>query len=227
MGHKKDAGKSNIKINHIFFLLDDSGSMNHLRKPTVDNFNETVQALKADATGDQANMVSLVKFGKGVTTVREPTALSEFEEISIEEYNPNAWTPLYDGLGYVIGQAKAAFEKYKNFDNAALIYVLTDGQENASKEFNREQISSMIKELQEEGRFTFTFMGCSDDLIHEARALGIYDGNTVKWDFNPEGLGQVTVLNNVATKSFFGARSAGMTACSGFYSHDGYMTAEG
>ncbi|MCI0560826.1 MAG: VWA domain-containing protein, partial [Nitrososphaera sp.] len=182
-----------------------------------------VQSLKKDAKGDQANIVSLIKFGHGVQTLRAPTALSEFKELTIEEYNPNAWTPLYDGIGYAIAQAEAGFEKYKNFDNAAVLFILTDGQENHSKEFNQAQVSARIKELQKEGRFTFNFMGCSDALIHAAQTLGIYKGNTIVWDYSPMGIGVLACANQASTKSFFDARDVGFTATSGFYGQNGYM----
>lgn len=222
----EECAAGQIKINHIFFLLDDSGSMNHLRVPTVDNFNETVQALKAEAVSDQANLVSLIKFGSKASTVREPTSLQDFEELTIDEYNPNSMTALYDGLGYTIGQAKASFAKYGNFDNAAIIFVLTDGGENASKEFDNPKIQSMIKELQDEGRFTFTFMGCTEELALAAKQLGIYDGNITLWQHDEVGLNNLTVQNAASTKALFAARSAGMTACSGFYSHEGYVAAQ-
>jgi uncharacterized protein YegL len=215
--------EGNILINHIFFVLDDSGSMNWLRKETVDNLNETLQSLKLGAKSDQANLVSLVTFGHGVKTLRPPTPLGEFRELVLSDYNPNANTPLYDGIGYAIGQAELSFEKYKNFNNAALLFILTDGQENASREFTREKVSERIKSLQAAGRFTFTFMGCSQELVHQAQALGIYKANTIVWDYTPAGLGSVSVSNSLCTQSYFNARSEGATACSGFYDHSGFI----
>jgi uncharacterized protein YegL len=208
-----------IQINHIFFVLDKSGSMVGLRKQTVDNFNEQLQELKKEINPKQVNLISLITFAGApyIRDIIESQPLSQFEEFKLEDYVPNGSTALYDAIGHAIMKADVGFEKYSNFDNAALIVVLSDGDENSSQELNNEKITKLIKEKQDDGRFTFTFMGCGEVVRKQALQIGIPWGNTTVWEYNPESFGGTSVLNCSATKSYMGARSAGHTAVSGFY----------
>jgi uncharacterized protein YegL len=208
-----------IQINHIFFVLDKSGSMVGLRKQTVDNFNEQIQNLKADRDGNQVNLISLITFAGSsfIRDVRASQPLSQFEEIKLEEYVPNGSTALYDAIGKAILNADLQFEKYSNFDNAALIVILSDGGENASAEFDNQKITDLIKQRQDGGRFTFTFMGCGEVVRKQAFEIGIPGGNTTVWEYNNEGIIGTMSVNACSTKSFMGGRSAGVHSSSGFY----------
>ena len=215
VGQSKDP----IQINHIFFGLDKSGSMGGLRKQTVDNFNEQLQDMKQDINTSQVNLISLITFAGPtyIRDVREPTPLSQFEEIKLDEYVPAGFTALYDAIGHAVMKADIGIDKYKNFDNAALIVILSDGGENQSVEYNNQQITELIKNRQDSGRFTFTFMGCGEVVRRQAFEMGIPAGNTTVWESNPDSLGSVYVLNSCSTQSFRAGRSAGHIAVSGFY----------
>jgi len=208
-----------IQINHIFFVLDKSGSMCGLRKQTVDNFNEQIQNLKMERDSEQVNLISLITFAGSnyIRDIRASQPLSQFEEIKLEEYVTNGSTALYDAIGKAILNADLQFEKYSNFDNAALIVILSDGEENASKEFDNIKITSLIKQKQDSGKFTFTFMGCGEVVRRQASAIGIPFGNTTVWEYTNEGIVGTMSVNACSTKSFLGGRSAGVHASSGFY----------
>lgn len=209
--------KSKILVNHIIFVLDKSGSMGHLRKVTVDNFNEQLGQLKIDAKKNQVNLVSFITFNSKVQRVREDVPLGNFEEITMEEYEPQGWTALYDAIGDAIMIADRGFEKYADMDNSALIVVLSDGMENHSKEYDRNKMATIVKEKQDGGRFTFSFLGCGDHVVKQAVGIGIPIGNTEKWEYTNEGIVGAVALNSCATKSYMSARNAGHIATSGFY----------
>ena len=135
-----------IKVNHIYFVLDKSGSMHKVRKLTVDNFNEQVQQLKEDQTPDQLDLVSLITFSGKIRDVRDNIPINQFDEIKLEEYSPLGSTALYDAVARAITKADMAFERYPDCDNAALITILTDGDENSSKEFDNAAILELINE---------------------------------------------------------------------------------
>lgn len=215
----KGQSKDPIQINHIFFVLDKSGSMGGLRQQTVDNFNEQLQDMKQEINSNQVNLISLITFAGApyIRDIRESTPLSQFEEIKLDDYVPNGSTALYDAIGHAIMKADMGIDKYKNFDNAALIVILSDGVENASTEYDNHKITDLIKNRQDSGKFTFTFMGCGEVVHKVAFKIGIPDGNTIVWDYNPTSLGCTMSLNAVSTKSYMSARSAGHIATSGFY----------
>jgi uncharacterized protein YegL len=217
VGNKtKEQSPDPIKINHIFFVLDKSGSMGPLRKVTVDNFNEQLGQLKEDAIAEQVNLISLVTFSGKIRDVRDGVPLSEFEPFKLEEYEPRGNTALFDALGHAITQADMAFEKFSNFDNAALIVVLSDGMENRSTEFDRNKIARLIKEREAGERFTFTFMGCGK-ITEFAINLGFQPGNVMQWEFTPESLGSSIAINACSTKTYFHDRADGRSCSKDFY----------
>jgi hypothetical protein len=113
--------------------------------------------------------------------------------------------------------ADKGFEKYNDMDNSALIVILSDGMENHSKEYDRNKIAEIVKTRQDEGRFTFSFLGCGDHIIKQATGINIPFGNTVVWDYSPQGMGATALVNSCATKSYMAARNCGELATSGFY----------
>ncbi len=211
---KSDSG---IMVNHIIFVLDNSGSMGHLRSDTINNMNEQIGQLKIDAEKNHVNLVSLVTFNSKVRRLREIVPLSAFEEIKLEEYQPGGWTALYDGVGEAIMLADQGFEKYDGMNNSALIIILSDGMENRSVEFDRYKIAAIVKDRQDKGRFTFTFLGCGQYILQQAAHINIPLGNTEIWAPNAVGMAMTAQNNMAGTKSYFNARNAGEMACSGFY----------
>ena len=131
----KECAGGKIKINHIIFVLDRSGSMEHVRKATLDSLNEQLQQMKIDSPSDQANLVTVLSFAKTVKVLRSAEPLSEIKPIEFDEYSPYGNTALFDAIGSAIGHVSSGFNKHGNFDNAGLLFVLTDGVENASQEF--------------------------------------------------------------------------------------------
>jgi hypothetical protein len=124
---------------------------------------------------------------------------------------------MYDGIGEAVMLADAGFDKYADMDNSALIVILSDGMENKSVEYNKAKIAEIVKDRQDGGRFTFTFLGCSDYIVQQATAIHIPWGNTTVWQNNANGLQAATHLNSVGTRSYMSSRTKGETACSGFY----------
>ena len=127
-------------------ILDESGSMSSIKEATIRGFNEVVQTVKGleSQFPDQEHFISLVTFnGLGIKTLlfNEPVRL--LEEIDGNKYQPNSLTPLYDAMGFSITKLHKELETVN--DPKVLITVLTDGEENDSKEYNGEAIASLVK----------------------------------------------------------------------------------
>lgn len=209
-----------IKVNHIIFVLDKSGSMGPLREATVSNFNEQLGQLKEDVVKNQVNLISLITFSAKIRDVRESVPLSEFDEIKLEEYEPRGNTALYDAIGHAVTKADMGFAKYKNFDNAGLIIILSDGMENRSVEFDNEKIVELIKTRQDGGEFTFTFMGCGEIVRKSAEKIGIPVANTRSFDYNPYSVGQSIMSNACSVSNFTKSRDKGVKQVKDFYAEN-------
>ena len=60
--------------------------------------------------------------------------------------------------------------------------IITDGAENASQFFNYHSIAKKIKERDETGKWTFSFIGCDFDALHTSRMLNIRRENVRNYD---------------------------------------------
>ena len=73
-------------------------------------------------------------------------------------------------------EAKTAKKK----NQKTLITVMTDGQENDSKEYTREKIFNLIKEKEKAG-WTFAYLGANQDAWEVGQSIGLHKGNVMTY----------------------------------------------
>lgn len=159
------------------FVVDRSGSMDSLKKATIDNFNEQIATLKAlqEEYPEEKYYVTLVLFDHEIQTVYKDKPLNEIEKLTEETYVPRGMTSLHDAIGITISELKDRQKKsLKKMENEALIMVLTDGYENNSKEWKGQKVANLIKEVDSNENWTVSFIGASKDSALDAKeTLGI------------------------------------------------------
>lgn len=169
-------------------ILDESGSMEAIRQSTISGFNELMQSIRREAV-DNPSMKQYINFfsfnGSGI---REQVPLKEVSDdipmLDAQRYVPESMTPLYDAIGHATGKLRFALEHER--DHAVLVTILTDGAENASKEFTRQTISNIIKQLTQQG-WLFTYMGTNQDVASEAARISIT--HHFSFDYNNADMG--------------------------------------
>ncbi len=165
-------------------ILDESGSMEQIRQSTISGFNEIVQTTKEMQKQFPAEQhyISLVTFnGSGIHTVHDRQPVHLLQEIDNRVYQPNSSTPLHDAIGLSITRLK--FDIANQKDARVLVTILTDGEENSSREYHASHIKAMIDELKRVG-WTFTYIGANHDVEKVAFSLSIT--NTMTFKSNPK-----------------------------------------
>ncbi|WP_210487291.1 vWA domain-containing protein [Rufibacter aurantiacus] len=175
----------NKKQIHNLIILDESGSMESIKQATISGFNELVQTIKGSTElyPDQEHFISLITFnGLGINTklFRQPVA--DLEQIDERIYRPNSLTPLLDAIGQSVIKLKYALDQTK--EHHVLVTILTDGEENASKEFSGEQVRRIVEEQKQKG-WTFTYIGANHDVVKTASAISIT--NTLVFESSEQG----------------------------------------
>lgn len=166
-------------IAHVVLLVDESGSMMRSREATVSSINEYVDGLRGKIP--DSSTVTLLKFTTTnnselkLSLVFDKTPLGDVRALTLDDYRPDASTPLLDALGRTIEKVD---ELLKEREGAVFFAVITDGQENASKSFRLEKIRGMIDERTSAG-WTFSFIGVGIEAYGDASALGFSVTNTV------------------------------------------------
>lgn len=152
-------------------ILDESGSMFSIKKQAVDSVNETLQSVRAaqKTYEDQEHLVSFVSFNSnGVKTLIDRKEAMVAEDITMDQYNPDCCTPLYDAIGMAVSNLRKSVAE----NDKVLVTIITDGYENASTEYNQHSIKVMTEELGKKG-WTFAYIGANQDVKAVSDGLGI------------------------------------------------------
>jgi Mg-chelatase subunit ChlD len=155
----------------IVIVLDRSGSMQVVRQATIDGFNEFIHGQRAVA-GDCR--VRLVQFDHEIETLWD-RPLNQVPHMTSETYVPRGNTALYDAMGQAITSEGIRLARMPERDRPAhvIVMVLTDGMENASREYNQSQIADMIRHQREQYSWQFIFLGANQDAVMTAREFSI------------------------------------------------------
>lgn len=172
-------------------IIDESGSMQSIKRAAIDSV-KTIQTIRSAQKKheDQEHFVSLVTFNDDVKTVYECVPVDEVAELTAETYQPDCCTALYDAMGISLN----ALRKKVAEDDKVLVTVVTDGYENASKEYSGKAIKALVDELKAKG-WVFAYIGANQDV--EAVAATISITNVLKFEATP--LGTATMGARVAS----------------------------
>jgi hypothetical protein len=153
--------------------------MSDIRAGTISGFNEYINGLRADK--DTEYKVTLVQFdaygnasGPTLTITCEDVPLADVPVLTEKLYEPRGSTPLFDAIG------ECARRTGTVTDRGVTMVIITDGQENASKEFDLATIKSLIAAKEKEG-WTFVFIGADIDAYSTGSLLGVSAAATVSY----------------------------------------------
>lgn len=194
---------TSIKRVHNLIILDESGSMSGLEKVSVAGVNETIQTIKEAYLDnpEQEQLLTMVTFSKqdDVRLVHHYSSnnIIDVEKMPLNKFNPNGMTPLWD----VMGNMCTRIEKETDAETLVLMTIITDGLENASTEYNRESIKSLVDRLDQAG-WVFTYIGANQDAVYEANSMGIR--NALQYDSDEEGTRKMWEKERNSRKAFYG-----------------------
>lgn len=196
---KKSAKKSNPSAAKsgkvlINFVLDKSGSMATCLDDTIGGFNTYIGELKKD-TKSQYHF-SLTLFDTRFETRHVAINLSGVPDLTKQNYVPGGGTALLDAIGRTVSAVEAKGEKY----DKVLTVILTDGQENSSREFNLAKIKELIEKKEGEGNWTFVFLGADLSAFTAGDSMGINLSNSVT--FNQQNVRAAYANTAHATMAF-------------------------
>lgn len=201
---------------YIAIIIDESGSMDDLRKVVVDSFNEQIQTIRQQSE-EQDIFVSLITFSNAVNKAVWNENIKFFKEMDIKDYKPNSSTALNDAIGLTIDRFKG-FEVTEN--TSYLINIITDGFENCSRNFKNEEIKRMIVELEKTELWSFVWMISNMDTNYIKTVYGASINNVMVFDSSESGYQLGSHIHTTGTKAYLNSRSTGMRSTSNFYSNE-------
>lgn len=172
--HASTQRKDETSTAYVTLILDETGSMQHCKGAAIAGFNEYLKTLRQMPMPVR---FTLTLFNSGKMEVRHhATPVVEVPDLTEQTYQPAETTPLYDAVGrtLTIAGREAAHGAKK------LCVILTDGLENASREYTREGVAHLIKGYEGRG-WIFVYLGADHDAWAAGRDLGISGDNTVQF----------------------------------------------
>lgn len=157
----------------IVFIIDESGSMQGSNSDVIGGFNSFVERQKMENPGKFT--VSLYKFNNLVTQVINNKPAAKVRNLTNEDYTPSGFTALYDAIGQAIHETDKNISALplNERPDKVMVVIITDGEENASREFSATAIKSAISTHEELLHWSFIFLGSGLENFKDAEAIGI------------------------------------------------------
>jgi|SRR5215469_10641723 len=185
-----DPMRGHAAARRVVVILDASGSMGSARDVTIEALNAYVGKIAEEDGATGATAISAYSFTTEPAGDAYPRGKPKIDRlyadlpasaaignINIENYDPTKGqnTPLYDAVASVCNGIR---------DGIALVVILTDGLENASVEYKREDVVALVKDREAKG-WTFVFLGA--DLSREATlaasaSMGMHANSSMSYD---------------------------------------------
>ncbi len=173
MEQKNETKQTKTQVFNVI-ILDKSGSMESIRQAAIDGFNETLAGIKKAQekfADTQEHFVTLLTFCDCERKyVFDKVPVADARKLTLADYEPCCCTPLYDAMGFTLTSMRNYVSKIE--DSVVVVTIITDGLENASKEYTGPVVKQLVEELKGEG-WTFTYMGANQDSVEVAFTLSI------------------------------------------------------
>jgi uncharacterized protein YegL len=154
---------------HISIVLDRSGSMESCAVEAIGSVNAYLANARKDDALKESDLELTIFDSVSIDTIRTgaPIALAD---ITRDDYQPRGGTPLNDAIGRGIDSLDA--RTAKSGSGKAILVVMTDGMENASRKYGHSEIAELIKARQDKG-WLVMFLGAGLDAARQGAALGV------------------------------------------------------
>lgn len=207
----------------INFVLDNSGSMHSRKDETIIAVNQYIDDRKKESRGDVLFMLTTFSDPNAFKLIREGMA-ENIEAISVDSYNADGGsTALLDAVGKGINDTTNRVNAMGT-KPSVLFVVLTDGEENSSKEFGKNQIFNLIEEKKKEGNWTFVFLGADASAWSVGASMGVqnsaqYDPNDLKRTLR--SMSSSTSAYYAKAVNTFDSSGKAISSCNFFNNEDG------
>ena len=162
----------------ITLVVDRSGSMESIKSDAEGGINTFIAEQRKEP--GQA-FLTLVQFDTEYDFVHRGVPIDQVPRFQLV---PRGSTALLDAMGRAINETGERLSRMNEEDRPGLVIfvVVTDGEENSSKEFTKAKIKEMVERQQNVYKWHFNFLAANQDAFAEAGGLGIDAAGAANWD---------------------------------------------
>lgn len=192
---KKTNETKNSALTELVFILDNSGSMGGLESDTIGGFNAMLEKQKKQ---EGECFVTTVLFNSEMKTLHDRIPLNEVNPMTDDDYCVGGCTALIDAIGSTVNHISKIhrYARKNDVPENTVFVIMTDGMENASREYSSDKVKKMLSEKKELG-WEFLFIGANIDAVETAGSFGISANRAV--NYNADEKGTRVVYDAIAT----------------------------
>ena len=185
---EKETIMTDQNLTEIICVIDRSGSMENIRADAIGGFNTFLEEQQKDKS-DRC-LLTYTQFDTEYDVIHESKPIEDVPPLDQSTYQPRGGTALLDAIGKTINDAGRRFEAVpeENRPGAVVFVILTDGEENSSKKYTREQVFDMIAKQRDQFNWQFLFLAANQDAIQSAAQFGIGAQNAATFSANAGGV---------------------------------------
>ncbi len=176
----------NKNLTEMVFILDRSGSMSGLETDTIGGYNSLMDKQKNEQ-GEAT--VTTVLFDDCYEMLHDHADIKKVEPMNNKTYYARGCTALLDAIGKTINHVGNRHKYAPDIEvpEKTMVVIITDGYENASREFNLDKVKSMIEHQKEKYNWEFLFLGANIDAVKTASSFGISADRAVTYEADSVG----------------------------------------
>ena len=184
--HTTSCDKTTAEPVEIICILDRSGSMGKVVSDTIGGYNSFIERQRQESGKAR---VTTVLFDDKYELLHDAVNLKDVPELTSGQYYARGTTALLDAVGRTLTETAGKMEKEGvcPAKRRVLVLIMTDGLENASREYTKSTVKAMIEKATVDYKWNFIFMGANIDSVSEAASIGINADHAA--DFSHDGAG--------------------------------------
>ena len=174
-------------LTELVFILDKSGSMSGLESDTIGGYNAMLKK-QQDVEGECR--ITTVLFDNNYEILHDRIDIRAVRPITEKEYFVGGTTALIDAMGRTIHKI---INVQRNTDEAyraekVMFVIITDGYENASREYTADKVRSLIRQQTDKYGWEFIFLGANIDAVETAQHYGISPDRAQNYHADSDGI---------------------------------------
>ena len=175
-------------LTEIICIIDRSGSMGSIQDDAIGGFNTFLKEQQKESV-DRC-LLTYAQFDNEYELVHECLPIEKVPPLDSGTYCPRGSTSLLDAIGLTVASVGEQLSKTpeEKRPGAVVVVILTDGQENSSREYSKQQVVEMIKTQTENFKWEFVYLAANQDAIGEAHQFGIQAKNAANFSCDSSGM---------------------------------------
>jgi uncharacterized protein YegL len=161
--------------------------MKGLEQDTIGGFNSLMAKQRKE---EERALISTVLFDTRCEVLYDRVPLDKVPDMTDEDYYVRGCTALLDAVGNAIHHI-STIHKYARVEDCpknTLFIIITDGKENASRQYTFDHVKSMVEQQKEKYGWEFLFLGANMDAIATASRFGIHKDQAVTYECDKQGI---------------------------------------